>query len=76
MAPEDRLLYGKRWGGFSTHIQLNESHVFKMPSNLDIMKAGPIMCAGMTTFTPLRKYAKKGDKVAILGCGGLGHFAI
>ena len=34
------------------------------------------MCAGMTTFTPMKKYVKKGDKIAVLGMGGLGHFAV
>jgi D-arabinose 1-dehydrogenase-like Zn-dependent alcohol dehydrogenase len=73
---EDHLLYGKLWGGFSTHVQLRDSHVYKMPKNLDYKTAGPLMCAGITTFAPLNKYAKKGDKVAIIGCGGLGHFAV
>jgi len=70
------LLYGTYYGGYSTHIQLNESHVFLLPKNLDPKTAGPIMCAGITTFLPLHLYAKKGDRVAILGCGGLGHMAI
>ena len=47
-----------------------------MPSNLNPKEIAPIMCAGITTFTPMFEHCKKGDWVAILGCGGLGHFAI
>ena len=76
MDNNDRLLYGLYWGGYSTHIQLPYSHVFELPENLDYKKIPPLMCAGMTTFLPLHLYTKKGDKVAVLGVGGLGHFGV
>lgn len=76
MELDDRLIYGKYWGGYSTHCQLNQSHVFKLPSNLDYKNIAPIMCAGITTFLPLHLHAKKGDKVAVIGAGGLGYFGI
>ena len=72
----DRFLYGEHFGGYSTHIQLNEHHVFKLPENLEEKSICPIMCAGMTTFLPLFKYGKKDFKIAVIGCGGLGHFGI
>ena len=68
--------YGKYWGGFSTHTQHPESHFFKLPSNLDYKSIAPIMCAGITTFTPIHEWVKKGQRVAVIGCGGLGHFAV
>lgn len=50
--------------------------VFKLPENLEYESIPPLMCAGITTFTPLNMHLKKGHKLAVLGCGGLGHFAI
>lgn len=76
MEVDERCNYGKYFGGFSTHYQHPQSHFFKLPSNLDYKKIAPIMCAGITTFTPMFGNVQKGDKVAILGCGGLGHFAL
>ena len=64
------------WGGYSTHCQHPESHVFKCPDNLDYKKIAPMMCAGITTFVPLIAHCKKGDKVAVIGGGGLGSYAI
>lgn len=75
MKIEERSLYGIYFGGYSTHIQQPESHCFKVPSNLPLEKVAPLMCAGVTTFTPLQIYAKQGQKIAILGVGGLGHMA-
>lgn len=76
MSLDYRFIYGYYWGGYSTHCQLNQSHVFKLPSNLDYKNIASIMCAGITTFMPLYHNAKRGDKVAIVGAGGLGHFGI
>ena len=68
-------IFGKKFGGYSTHLQIKASHVYTIPDNLDFYKIAPIMCAGITTFVPLKRYCKKGDRVAVLGFGGLGHFA-
>lgn len=72
----EKLTYGKFFGGFATHLHIDEAHAYLTPKNLDSISMAPIMCAGMTTFTPLKKHAKKGDRVAVVGLGGLGHFAV
>ena len=68
--------YGSFWGGFSTHLQQPESHCFKLPNELDIETAAPLMCAGVSAYKPLSIFAKKGDRVAIIGIGGVGHLAV
>ncbi len=64
-------------GGYSNYIVVQERFVLSIPKNLDLAAAAPLLCAGITTYSPLR-YAgvKKGDKVAILGLGGLGHMGV
>ncbi|MBC7552966.1 MAG: zinc-binding dehydrogenase, partial [Taibaiella sp.] len=65
------------FGGFSTHILATEAFVLNIPASLDVSKAAPILCAGVTTFSPLRHWnVKAGDKVGIVGIGGLGHMAV
>lgn len=76
MDNQERFIYDKYWGGYSTHCQLADNHVFKLPDKVDYKNIAPLMCAGMTTFLPLRSHVKKGDRVGILGFGGLGHFGI
>lgn len=69
----EKNLYGLYFGGYATHIQQPESHCFKCPVGAKLETVAPLMCAGVTTFSPLDLYAKKGMKIAILGIGGLGH---
>ena len=65
------------YGGFSTHIVVKESFVVRIPEALTISAAAPILCAGVTTYSPLRHWKiKEGDKVGIIGIGGLGHMAV
>ena len=65
------------YGGYSVNIVVKESFVLKIPDSLDIKKAAPILCAGVTTYSPLRHWkVKEGDKVAVAGLGGLGHMAV
>ncbi|QKZ12220.1 NAD(P)-dependent alcohol dehydrogenase [Spirosoma sp. KUDC1026] len=65
------------FGGYSTNIVVKESFVLKIPDTLDIKAAAPILCAGITTYSPLRHWdVKPGDKVGIAGLGGLGHMAV
>lgn len=65
------------YGGYSTHIVVDENYVLKIPSNLPLDKAAPLLCAGITTYSPLMHWqVKKGDKVAVVGLGGLGHMAV
>jgi uncharacterized zinc-type alcohol dehydrogenase-like protein len=65
------------FGGYSTSITVQESFVLSIPKNLDLKAAAPLLCAGITTFSPLNHWnIKKGDKVGVVGLGGLGHMGI
>lgn len=65
------------YGGYSTQIVVDENYVLRIPKNLPLDKAAPLLCAGITTYSPLRHWKiKAGDKVAIVGLGGLGHMAV
>ncbi len=64
-------------GGYSDHIVVQESFVLKISKKLDLKAVAPLLCAGITTYSPLRHWnIKKGDKVGIVGLGGLGHMAV
>lgn len=64
-------------GGYSTHIVVDEYFVLNIPKNLNLAAAAPLLCAGITTYSPLKHVGvKKGDRVAILGLGGLGHMGV
>ncbi|MBE2249326.1 MAG: NAD(P)-dependent alcohol dehydrogenase [Myxococcus sp.] len=65
------------FGGYSTHVVVTEHFVVKVPEGLDPFAAAPVLCAGVTTFSPLREWGcKQGDQVAVVGLGGLGHMAV
>ena len=65
------------FGGYSTSITVREEFVLKVPTNLDTKAVAPLLCAGITTFSPLNHWKiKKGDKVGVVGLGGLGHMGI
>jgi len=72
----DKFTYGKYWGGYSTHLQQPASHFFKIPEGLDLQKAAPLLCAGITVYNPIKQYLKPGMKTAVIGVGGLGHLAV
>lgn len=64
-------------GGFADKLRINADFVYKIPDALDSASAAPLLCAGITVYTPLRTYIKNpGMKVGIIGIGGLGHLAI
>ncbi|RKH36513.1 NAD(P)-dependent alcohol dehydrogenase [Corallococcus praedator] len=64
-------------GGYSTHIVVAEDFVLKIPAGLALDAAAPLLCAGITTYAPLRHWgAGPGRKVAVVGLGGLGHMAV
>ena len=76
-ADRDRLSGEATHGGYSRHLVLRESFAFKVPAALDPARAGPILCAGMTTWSPLRRAGVgPGTRIAVAGLGGLGHMAI
>ncbi|TRZ39793.1 NAD(P)-dependent alcohol dehydrogenase [Niallia circulans] len=64
-------------GGYSTHIVVTEDFVVKIPDNIELDAAAPLLCAGITTYSPLNRWgAGPGKKVAVVGLGGLGHMAV
>lgn len=73
----DKYLNMQTFGGYSKSIVVDEHFVLNIPKNLDLAGVAPILCAGITTWSPLRHWnVKKGSKVAVVGLGGLGHMAI
>jgi alcohol dehydrogenase (NADP+) len=65
------------YGGYAKEIVVDQNYVLSIPSNLDLAKAAPLLCAGITVYSPLKHWqVGPGKKVAILGLGGLGHMAV
>ncbi len=65
------------YGGYSTEIVVKERFTLKVPAGLDLAAAAPLLCAGITTYSPLRRWkCKPGDRVGVVGLGGLGHMAV
>lgn len=74
---KDKHLGGRTFGGYAEKIVVNEHFVLKVPENLDLAAVAPLLCAGITTWSPLRHWkVGKGSYVAVTGLGGLGHMAI
>lgn len=74
---KDKFLGGHTFGGYSEKIVVDEAFVLRVPENLETSKVAPLLCAGITTWSPLRHWnVKKGDKVGVIGLGGLGHMGI
>lgn len=64
-------------GGYSTHIVVHEDFVLRIPDNIPLDEAAPLLCAGITTYSPLNHWkAYEGKNVAVIGMGGLGHMAV
>lgn len=73
----DRISGDITQGGYSKHIVVREEFVLRVPENMDLAKTAPILCAGITTFSPLRTWnVGPGSRVAVIGLGGLGHMAV
>jgi alcohol dehydrogenase (NADP+) len=73
----DKISGGQTFGGFSEKIVVNASYVLKMPDNIDLAAAAPLLCAGITVYSPLKRWKTgPGRKVGIVGVGGLGHMAV
>ncbi len=65
------------YGGYSSRITVDENYVLRIPPNLDLAGAAPLLCAGITTYSPLMHWkVGKGTKLAVVGLGGLGHMAV
>lgn len=64
-------------GGYSDHVVVREAFVLRMPTNLDPAASAPLLCAGITTYSPLRRWnVKEGSRVGVVGLGGLGHMGV
>lgn len=65
------------FGGYSSHIVVDENYTLKVPANLPLEGVAPLLCAGITTYSPLRRFnVQAGQKVGIVGLGGLGHMGV
>ncbi|TKS55817.1 NAD(P)-dependent alcohol dehydrogenase [Mesohalobacter halotolerans] len=74
---KDEHLGGHTYGGYSQQIVVDEHFVLNIPENLDLKATAPLLCAGITTWSPLSHWKiKEGDKVGVIGLGGLGHMGI
>lgn len=68
---------GITYGGYSSNIVVDEAFTLRVPANLDLAATAPLLCAGITTFSPLRHWkVGPGQKVGVVGLGGLGHMAV
>jgi alcohol dehydrogenase (NADP+) len=73
----DKHLGGVTYGGYSDSIVVDERFVLRVPSNLDRAAAAPLLCAGITTYSPMRHWGvTKNKKVGVVGLGGLGHMGV
>ena len=73
----DKHIGGFTYGGYSDSIVVDEHFVLRLPPNLNIAGAAPLLCAGITTYSPMRYWGVgKGKKVGVVGLGGLGHMGV
>jgi uncharacterized zinc-type alcohol dehydrogenase-like protein len=73
----DKHLGGITYGGYSESIVVNEHFVLHVPGNLDLAGVAPLLCAGITTYSPMRRWGDlTGKKVGVVGLGGLGHMGV
>ncbi|MCB0310960.1 MAG: NAD(P)-dependent alcohol dehydrogenase, partial [Bdellovibrionales bacterium] len=64
-------------GGYSTHIVVDQLFILRLPNNLDLAASAPLLCAGITTYSPLKQLGlESGQRVAVVGLGGLGHMGV
>lgn len=74
---EDKHLGGVTYGGYSESVVVDQNYVLSVPEGMDLAATAPLLCAGITTYSPLRHWkVKAGDKVGIVGLGGLGHMGV
>jgi len=73
----DRMTGDITYGGYSKHVVVREEFVLSVPDGLDLSRAAPLLCAGITTYSPLRTWnVGPGSRVGVIGLGGLGHMAV
>ena len=75
--PDRHIEGAQTYGGYSTSVVVDEKFVLRIPENLDEAATAPLLCAGVTTWSPLAHWkVKEGDKVGVIGLGGLGHMGV
>jgi alcohol dehydrogenase (NADP+) len=73
----DKISGGLTYGGYSDSVVVDEAYTLHIPKNLNLAATAPLLCAGITTYSPLRHYkVAKGQKVGVVGLGGLGHMGV
>jgi len=73
----DRVTQEITYGGYSKHLVVREEFALRVPDGLDLSRVGPLLCAGITTYSPLRTWnVGPGSRVGVIGLGGLGHMAV
>jgi uncharacterized zinc-type alcohol dehydrogenase-like protein len=73
----DKHLGGVTYGGYSDSVVVDQRFVLRVPTNLDLAGTAPLLCAGITTYSPMRHWGvTKGKKVGVVGLGGLGHMGV
>ena len=73
----EKITNAPTYGGYSTQIVVDEKYTLKIGANLPLAGVAPLLCAGITTYSPLRHLGVgKGHRVGVLGLGGLGHMAV
>lgn len=73
----ERVSRAPTYGGYSTRIVVDENYVLRVPSEIPLDRAAPLLCAGITVYSPMRHYGvKAGDRLAVVGLGGLGHMGV
>ena len=76
-SPDDKTEGGHTYGGYSSHVVVDRAFCLHIPKSLDLAGVAPLLCAGITTYSPLRHWkVGKGQKVGIVGLGGLGHMGL
>ncbi|MET0289999.1 MAG: NAD(P)-dependent alcohol dehydrogenase [Pseudoxanthomonas sp.] len=76
-AGADRITGENTQGGYSKHLVVREAFCLRVPDGLDLARAAPLLCAGITTYSPLRTWnIGPGSRVGVIGLGGLGHMAV
>ena len=76
-SPDSHQTAPVTYGGYSDSVVVDEAFVLRIPANLDLAGAAPLLCAGITTYSPMRHWGvEKGKKVGVVGLGGLGHMGV
>jgi len=76
LCPQAQLTIVGHRGGFASHIRCHWAWAIPLPEGLDLAEAGPLLCGGITVFSPLVAHARPVDRVGVIGIGGLGHMAL